>query len=108
MDGDELYTVMLLGFMLGTIGLVYYPGLVAAVLPYIALLGAFYLVFGILTRMTGFAFGIGWSRKEDWLNGIILLVLVVILLGSADLAVNSVQYMVKLFSTLFRLALTIV
>jgi len=108
MDNDEIYSIMFMGFMLGLVGLVYYPGIVAALLPYLALLGAFYLGFGLLARMTGFAFGIGWSRKEDWMNGLVILVLVGLIFGNAELAVYSVQYMVRLFTAFLGWILNIV
>ena len=102
MENDEVYQLLFLGFGLGIIGLEYFPGVVSAVVPFIALLGAFYLVFGVIARMGAFATGIGWSRKEDWMNGIALLVLVGFLLGYPQLAINSVKLMLGLFTGVIK------
>ena len=107
MNSDEIYYVLMLGFAATLVGYYYFPSLVPVLVPYVALLGAFYLIFGTLARITGFTLGIGWSRKEDWINGFILLLFVGFILGRPDLAVKSVGFVMSIFTTIFKWILTL-
>ncbi|MCD4740086.1 hypothetical protein K8R43_02725 [archaeon] len=102
METDEVYHVLFLMFFFGVIGLAYYPNIVRAIVPWIALLGAFYLVFGLLCRATSFTIGIGHSRRDDWLNGFLILVVLGLCLGFPGLAVHSVQSMLGLFASALK------
>lgn len=101
MESDEVYQLLFLSFVLGIVGMTYYPGLVDALIPFVAILGAFYLVFGVIARMAAFGLGVGWSRKEDWLNGIAILVVIGLILGYPQVAINSVKLMFALFFGIF-------
>ncbi|MCD6414218.1 MAG: hypothetical protein J7L23_01160 [Candidatus Diapherotrites archaeon] len=107
MNSDEIYYILMLGFVAAAVGYYYFPGLIPVVLPYVALLGAFYLIFGVLTRITGFTTGIGWSRKEDWINGFILLFFVGLIMGRPDLAVSSVKLCVNLVGVFVKWVFTL-
>lgn len=107
MNSDELYYIMMIGFTAAAVGHYYFPSLIPALLPYVAILGAFYLIFGVITRIVGFTTGIGWSRKEDWINGFILLLFVGFVLERPDLAVKSVEIVINIFGLLFKWILTL-
>jgi len=83
-------------FGVGIVALVYYPGLFSAILPLVALVGAFYLVWGVLSRIISGLFGIGAGRREDWWNGLAILTVIVLIYGQQGIAVKSVGMMVGL------------
>lgn len=69
------------------------------ILPWVALLGAFYLVFGVLSRMAGFITGKAFARRDDWWNGLAILGVVVLFSGHDHLAVNAVKFFVRAIYT---------
>ena len=109
MKENELVEFMFVFFAVGTIFAVYRPGVFGAVLPIVALLGAFYLVWGILSHVTSAFAGVGASRRDDWWNGIVILTVVVLVFGQTSLAVNAVTLMLsaiwRVFVGVFTLSL---
>lgn len=81
-------------FGIGIVALVYYPRLFSAILPLVALLGAFYFVWGILSRTLSGLFGIGAGRRDDWWNGLAILTVIVLIYGQQGIAVKAVGLMV--------------
>ena len=94
MRENELVEFMYMLFGIGIVALVYYPRLFSAILPLIALVGAFYLVWGVLSRMVSGLFGVGAGRREDWWNGLAILTVIVLIYGQQGIAVRAVEIMV--------------
>ncbi|MFC2175299.1 hypothetical protein ACFLQ2_05580 [archaeon] len=96
MQEGELVEFMYMLFGVGIVALASYPNLFKAILPFVALLGAFYLVWGILSRLISGVFGVGGYRREDWWNGLAILTVVVLIYGQPGIAVNSVTLLLNL------------
>jgi len=96
MNENELMEFMYLLFGIGIVALVYFPKIFNAVLPIIALVGAFYLVWGISSHMLSGIFGVANKRKDDWWNGIAILTVIILIYGQGTIAVKSVMFFVLL------------
>ncbi|MCK4327448.1 MAG: hypothetical protein KAW41_03130 [Candidatus Diapherotrites archaeon] len=109
MDEGELVEFLYMLFGVGIVALAAYPKLFATLLPFVAMVGAFYLVWGVLSRIVSGVMGFGGSRRDDWWNGLAILTVVVLIYGQAGVAVNSVTFLLNLIWTLvvgiFALAL---
>lgn len=96
MNEGELVEFLYMLFGVGIVALAAYPKLFAAMLPFVALVGAFYLVWGILSRIVSGVMGYGGSRRDDWWNGLAILTVVVLIYGQPATAVNAVTFFVNL------------
>ncbi len=94
MRENELVELMYVLFGVGIVALAYYPKLFGALLPLVALVGAFYLVWGILSRIASSFSSIGASRRDDWWNGLAILTVIVLIYGQQGIVVKAVSLMV--------------
>ena len=62
----------------------------------VAMLGAFYLVWGSISHILSGVFGVANKRREDWWNGLAILTIVVLIYGQGTVAVKSVVFFVSL------------
>lgn len=96
MRENELVEFMYVLFGVGIVALAYYPSLLNSILPIVALIGAFYLVWGVLSRVISGFFGIGAGRREDWWNGLAILTVIVLIYGQPAVAVKAVTTIVNI------------
>ena len=97
----ELVEFMYILFGVGIVMLAYYPHMVNAMLPFIALIGGFYFVWGIFSHMVGGLFGVAGGRRDDWWNGIAILTVLVLIFGQGELATNSVFFFINAIWSVF-------
>jgi hypothetical protein len=95
MNESELVEFVYMAVGMGIVLQVYYPQILAWCLPPVAIIGAFYLVFGVLSKMTAGFFGHGQARRDDWWNGLAILSMVALWFGAPGLAVTAVQWIVS-------------
>ena len=100
MNEGELVELMYLLFGVGIVALAYYPALFSAMLPFVAMVGAFYFVWGLISRVVSGVMGLGGSRRDDWWNGLAILAVVVLIFGQAGAAVASVTFILRMIWTL--------
>ncbi len=91
MNDHELVELIYLLFGVGIVMEVYYPGAWGMLVQLIALLGAFYLLWGIFARMISFVTTKPTPRKEDWWNGIAILLLVLLIFGETRIPFKTIQ-----------------
>ncbi|MCD6522248.1 MAG: hypothetical protein J7K68_00720 [Candidatus Diapherotrites archaeon] len=101
MNDQELLEFTYLLFGVGIVMLVYYPNLFTALLPYVALLGAFYFVWGIISRLTGGLLGVHFARRNDWWNGIVILTVIILVYGQKNTAIASIYAIINIIWSIF-------
>ncbi len=94
MNEGELVEFIYMAVGVGIVLQVYYPGILAWCLPFVAIIGALYLVWGILSKFSVALVGRGHSRRDDWWNGLAILTLIALWFGAPNMAVGAVQWVV--------------
>jgi hypothetical protein len=94
MDEIEFMEFLFLFVSLGVILNVYYPGIWVNLLWVFALVGAVYLIWGILSRLMSAFPGVRVGRKNDWWTGAGILTMVVIFFAAPGYAVAALGWVV--------------
>jgi len=92
MKEGELVEFLYMLFGVGIVTAAYYPKVFSAVLPIITLIGAAYLVWGVVSRVVSGVFGIGGSRRDEWWSGLAILTVVVLIYGQPSAAIHAVSF----------------
>ena len=92
MNEGELVEFIYMAVGVGLVLQVYYPSILAWCLPLVALIGALYLVWGVLSKLSAALVGRGHSRRDDWWNGLAILALIALWFGAPGTAVGAVQW----------------
>jgi len=92
MDQTELIEFIILLVAMTLVLQSNFNSIFMTIIPWIALLGAFYFVFGMFSRMVGLVIGKHFARRDDWWNGLAILSVVVLISGQQQLAINSVGF----------------
>ncbi len=89
MKDDEIVHFIVIFFSLGMVFHSYFNGLFQSILLIIAFVGALYFILGVLSRIiSGLSdYEVVWAK--DWWHGLAILVLVGLVFGRMDLAINA-------------------
>lgn len=96
MKESELVEFIYILFGVGIVALAYYPRIFFSLLPLVALIGAFYLVWGVASKIIYGFLGIAGERKEDWYNGLAILAIIVLVYNQPTMAIRSVELLLAL------------
>jgi hypothetical protein len=92
MDETELMGFLIILVAGGSALWLKYPYILQWVLPAAAVVGAFYLLIGLLSRVVGTVAGKSQPRKDDWYNGAAILLVIILWFAQPQLAVSAVGW----------------
>ena len=92
MNEGELIEFIYMAVGMGLVMQVYFPKILISLIPIVAIIGAFYLVWGILNKITAGFTSHGATRRDDWWNGLAILSLIALWFGAPNTAVAAVQW----------------
>lgn len=103
MRDEELIELIYLLFGIGIVLAVYYPGAWDMLIQMIALVGAFYFLWGIFKRVTSFLIPGQETLRDDWWNGVAILSLVLLIFGRTEIPFAAIEILFDTVSSILGL-----
>ena len=103
MKDDEIVHFIIIFFSLGIVFQVYFPGVFQMALIAVSVVGAFYFLAGVVSRVLSGVFGHEVVWAKDWWHGLAILVLVALIFNRMDLAINGVVFILRLAGSVISL-----
>ncbi|MBN3037142.1 MAG: hypothetical protein JW834_01715 [Candidatus Diapherotrites archaeon] len=95
MDERDLVDFSYVLIAVGIVLLHYYPSMFSTLLPIVTFIGAFYLVFGVISRFVSGFTPYMHKRKNDWWNGLAILTILILFFGQKDMATYFISLMLS-------------